>query len=296
LISSHDVLHCHLTYGALFASAFLKVAGSERPAIVETYHAVGMPIPLALKRLHSALALQWEGLTLMADDPWWREFSRRNPEIVFQVIPVGVDAPPSASEARRESYRRALGIPGNAPVVATVGRLVPERRPRSYVPVFERIARQLPDVHFLMGGDGPEREAIESDAKAAGIRDRLHLPGLVKEIELPLAIADLYVTANVGSVPGVAGLQAVGTGVPTIALQLRDDYSAGSEDWIWSSSIADALAERAVQLLRDPGDARELTDRQSEHLRMHHSAEAMAAAYDRFYRDAIERRRGSGRN
>jgi glycosyltransferase involved in cell wall biosynthesis len=295
-IGSHDVLHCHLTYGALFASSFLRVAGKERPAIVETYHAVGMPISPALKRLHSVLARQWDGLTLMADDRWWREFSRSNPGIVFRVIPVGVDAPPPASEARRENYRRVLGIAGNAPVVVTVGRLVPERRPRSYVPVFERIVKQIRGVHFVMGGDGREREQIESDAKAAGIRDRLHLPGPIEEIELPLAIADVYVTANVGSVPGVAGLQAVAAGVPTVALQLRDDYSADPEDWIWSSSEPDALAGRAVQLLRDPKAARELVDRQAEHLRTHHSAEAMAAAYDRFYRDAIERRKGSGRN
>ena len=34
-------------------------------------------------------------------------------------------------------------------------------------------------------------------------------------------------TANVGPVPGVAGLQAVAAGIPTIALQLRDDYEDG---------------------------------------------------------------------
>lgn len=291
-LASQDVLHCHLTYGALFASAFLKVAGRQRPAIVETYHAVGMPISPALKWLHARLATQWDGVTLMADDPWWNEFSRRNPAMIFKIIPVGVDPPPQVSAKHMFAYREKIGIPEDARVVTTVGRLVAERRPRAYIPVFERIAKAVRNVHFLMGGDGPEREAIETDAEAAGIRDRLHLPGLVREIELPLAIAELYITANVGSVPGVAGLQAVAAGVPTIALQLRDDYSANTEDWIWSSDDPDALAACAIGLLRDRNAAERVAFGQAEHLRLLHSAEAMAAAYDLFYRDAIEPRAG----
>jgi glycosyltransferase involved in cell wall biosynthesis len=294
-IAGQDVLHCHLTYGALFGSAFLRLAGPHRPAIVETYHAVGMPISPALKWLHARLATQWDGLTLMADDSWWRDFSRRHPDVVFRIIPVGVAPPSSLPAERRKLYRQALGIPKDARVVATVGRLVAERRPRAYVPVFERIAKLIPDVHFLMGGDGPERSAIESDADSSGIRDRLHLTGLVREIELPLAISDVYVTANVGSVPGVAGLQAVAAGLPVIAMQLREDYSGGAADWIWSSNDPDAIAARAMELISSPEAAGELTDRQARHLRAHHSAEAMAANYDLFYRDAIQAKVGSGK-
>ena len=295
-IAAQDVLHCHLTYGALFGSAFLRLAGSHRPAIVETYHAVGMPISPALKWLHTRLATQWNGLTLMADDPWWRDFSRRHSDVVFRIIPVGVAPPSSVPAERRKSYRDALGIPKDAWVVATVGRLVAERRPRAYVPVFKRIAKLIPDVHFLMGGDGPERSAIESDADSSGIRDRLHLTGLVREIELPLAISDLYVTANVGSVPGVAGLQAVAAGLPVIAMQLREDYSGDPADWIWSSFDPDAIAARAVELLDVPKAAKEVADRQAEHLRTHHSAEAMAADYERFYQEAIDAKAGSRRD
>lgn len=295
-IAAQDVLHCHLTYGALFGSAFLRLAGPRRPAIVETYHAVGMPISPALKWLHARLATQWDGLTLMAEDPWWRDFARQRPDVVFRIIPVGVDPPSSVSAKRRKLYRQALGIPKDARVVVTIGRLVAERRPRAYVPVFERIAKLIPDVHFLMGGDGPERSAIESDADSSGIRDRLHLPGLVREIELPLAISDVYLTANVGSVPGVAGLQAVAAGLPTIAVQLRNDYSADLADWIWSSFDPDAIAARAIELLDDPKGAKEVTNRQAEHLRTHHSAEAMAADYERFYREAIDAKAGSGRD
>jgi glycosyltransferase involved in cell wall biosynthesis len=296
-LQSRDVLHCHLTYGALFATAFRRISRGKRPAIVETYHAVGMPIPKAVRWLHARLASQWDGLSVMVDDPYWRRFAERHPAMVSEVIPVGVNPPPvgDISLDEREQYRSALCIPSGAIVVTSIGRLVAERRPRAYLPVFAKLAELLNrEVHFLLGGDGPEREAMEADANALGIRDRLHFAGLVSEIERPLAVSDLYFTANVGPVPGVAGLQAIAAGIPTIAIQLRDDYAPLPSDWIWSSRDPDELAARAAELLRDPTAAQALHQAQTQHLEAHHSAAAMADAYERFYLAAIAVKDGSG--
>jgi glycosyltransferase involved in cell wall biosynthesis len=297
-LRSQDVLHSHLTYGALFAMAFKRVSASRRPAIVETYHAVGMPIPKAARWGHARLASQWDGLSLMVEDPYWRGFSERNPKLVSEIIPVGVDSPPvgELSSANCEQYRCALGIPAGSLVVTSIGRLVAERRPRAYLPVFAELSRLIDrDVHFVLGGDGPEREAMEADAMALGIRENLHFAGLVREIERPLAISDLYVTANVGPVSGVAGLQAIAAGIPTIAIQLRDEYSPPPTDWIWSSRDPKEIAQRAAELLRDPAAAKALATAQQQHLEAHHSAGAMAAAYERFYQAAIAAKNGSGR-
>ena len=297
-LRSQDVLHSHLTYGALFATAFTRVGGSRRPAIVETYHAVGMPIPKAARWVHARMASQWDGLCLMVDEPYWREFIDRHPKIHSEVIPVGVDPPRvgELSPADCEQYRATLGIPGGSLVVTSIGRLVAERRPRAYLPVFAGLKRLIDrDVHFVLGGDGPEREAMDADAQALGIRENLHFAGLVTEIERPLAISDLYMTANVGPVPGVAGLQAIAAGLPTIAIQLRDHYSTPPTDWIWSSRDPMEIARRAAELLRDPAAAKALATAQGQHLEAHHSAAAMAAAYERLYRAAIAAKNSSGR-
>lgn len=289
-LQSRDVLHCHLTYGALFATAFRRVSRGKRPAIVETYHAVGMPIPKAARWLHARLASQWDGLSFMVDDPYWSRFAERHPEMVSEVIPVGVDPPAmgDVSLEEREQYRASLSIPNDSVVVTAIGRLVAERRPRAYLPVFAKLADLLDrEVHFLLGGDGPEREVMEADAEALGIRDRLHFAGLVREIERPLAISDLYVTANVGPVSGVAGLQAIAAGIPTIAIQLRDDYSPPPSDWIWSSREPAKIAERASELLLDRAAAEALVQAQKQHLAAQHSAATMATAYEHFYRAAI---------
>jgi glycosyltransferase involved in cell wall biosynthesis len=288
-LASRDILHCHLTYGGFFGAFFRRLRGRRpRPAIVETYHAVGMPIARRLKWLHRRLASGLDGLALMVEDRSWREFASRHGDMVYRIIPAGIEMPEPVLNGERNAYRANLGIAEKALVVSTIGRLVSERRARSYIPVFARIAEEISrDVHFLMGGDGAEREAIESDAATAGIRERLHLPGSITDIKLPFAISDLYVTANVGAVPGVAGLQAVAAGVPTIAFQLSPDYPGGLDDWIWSSRNLDRVATKAVELLQDPAASRELALHQLAHLKARHSASAMAEAYEVFYRDAL---------
>ena len=287
-LSSADILHCHLSYGALFGAAYRRITGRQRPAIVETYHAVGMPISPVHRWIHRRLAASRDGLAMMVEDRGWRDFAERHGPMAFRIIPMGVEAPPSTSHERASAFRAELGIAEKALVVTTIGRLVEERRARSYVPVFAGIAEQLGQgVHFIMGGDGPERLAIQAAAEDAGIQDRLHLLGTVQQVELPLGISDLYLTANVGSSPGVAGLQAIAASVPTIAIQLTQGRAHDEDDWIWSSSDLQRVAEKAVSLLRDRHAADQLAERQSAYLEAHHSAAAMVSAYEDFYREAV---------
>jgi glycosyltransferase involved in cell wall biosynthesis len=293
-LSGQDILHCHLTFGAVFATAFqilARLTGRRRPAIVETYHAVGMPIASLHRWFHARMAARRDALSFMVEEPYWREFMRRHPRLNAKIIPVGVSAPDLAGVgAQRSSALRAqAGIPAaGATVVGTIGRLVPERESHRYIPVFARIAREAGDgVHFFMGGDGPEAGRIRALIAEAGLEERIYLAGLVQEMEPVFSILDLYITSNVGSVPGVAGLQAIAAGLPTIAIQLVPAYRPSETDWIRSSSDPDEVAAWAVELIRSPEKRRELAERQGRYLEERHSPQAMAKSYEALYREAI---------
>lgn len=290
-LGSRDIIHAHLTYGAVVASVARRlVSRATRPAFVETYHAVGMPIPSFHRWLHSRLASERDAVGLMVDDPYWTGFARHHPHVLTKVIPVGIEAPDvqGVSPQIRRNYREALGIPPGATVVGTVSRLAPARRTDLFVAIYARIAQELGDgAHFIIGGDGPERRKVEQAIEAAGLRSRIHLTGTVQDQATVYAIMDAYITSNVGPICGVAGLQAIAAGLPTVALQLREDYVGGEGDWIWSSTDTAAVGREAARLIRFPDEADALRQRQGTYFAAQHSGSAMAEQYEQLYLNAL---------
>ena len=289
-----DIVHCHMTFAAVLGSIIhLAKRRRRRPVVVETYHAVGMPIPTLLRWLHSRLATRRDALVLMAEDAFWKRFVGRHREILTATIPNGVafTAKRDIPAEERIAYRRKVGIPDGARlVVGTIGRLEPARQPWLYPPIFAEIARQLgPDVHFIIGGEGRERARTEAAIAEQGLEGRVHLPGLVRDVSLAFSAMDLYVTMNVGAVTGVAALEAAAFGLPVLAVQLLDDYQGGDGDWIWSSRDPGSVSSRAVGLLRDPAARLALVQTQQAYANTHHSVEGMARAYDSLYQAALVR-------
>jgi glycosyltransferase involved in cell wall biosynthesis len=285
-----DVVHCHLTYAALFGSLlkFQRILrGKHSPAIVETFHCVGMPIRTRQRWLAATLARGRDGFALMAEDPFWLNFLARHPAIPSAVIPNGLATDGTVSRKAAQDWRAALGIPAGAPVIGTIGRIRAERNPLATIAAFARAAAALPDAHFIMGGDGPMTDAVRATAQRLGMGERLHLPGLVLDPMLALANIDLYVSMNVGAITGIAGLEAAAAGVPQIALQAREDYRDGGDDWIWSSLDPAKVGAELVRLLQAPVELTEMAARQRRHVVANFSVAAMQDAYESLYARAI---------
>jgi glycosyltransferase involved in cell wall biosynthesis len=296
-IYDQDVLHCHLTYGSVFGALvgeLRSLARRQRPAIVQTYHSVGMAIPRLNRWLHARLAARHDAVALMVRHPYWTKFFAKHPGLRAKIIPNGLSRPGvvSPGAAERLGYRREVGIPDKCKyVVGTIGMLRSDRRPWIHLPVFARIAETMDlDVHFVVFGEGPELSRMRSLILDHGLEGRVHLPGLAATMQMPLSIIDLYIAVNVESTTGMAAIEAALSGVPIIGIQMSPDYKAAPEDWIWSSPELSEVATRAVSLLRSQLDLQRLAEQQTEYAETHHSVEAMAASYYDFYETAREQR------
>jgi glycosyltransferase involved in cell wall biosynthesis len=288
-----DIVHCHLTFGGVFGALLQTVRDllrRGRPVVVETYHAVGMKIPALKRTVHAALLRHRDAVALMAEDAYWRAFSVKREGRPAQLIPNGISEPPPATDEALTRYRRTSGIPDRAIVIGTIGRLRYERRPDLLLQAFARLAGIHHNAHFLLGGEGPERERLLAEASRLGLANRVHLPGLVNDPAEPIGIIDLYLTVNVGHTTGVAALEAVFAGVPAFALQLDTNHQRGADDWIPSWSDPDELGAQAATLLADNAALQTLATKQQRHARKNHGIDSMARAYERLYEDALARR------
>jgi glycosyltransferase involved in cell wall biosynthesis len=98
------------------------------------------------------------------------------------LVPNGTDLPPDGAigpEAARAA-RRALGLgdlPGEARIVAAVGRMVDKKGFRYLLEAAPAILRERPDVRLVIGGQGDLLEEHRARASASGYGERILFPG-----------------------------------------------------------------------------------------------------------------------
>jgi len=151
--------------------------------------------------------------------------------------------------------QRGLGY-SNPDVVAYVARLTQVKRPDRMVDV----ARALPQVTFVVAGDGPLRASLEALAQARGVVDRVHFLGNVhnQDITPYYFAADLYVLPSIARSEAFAivQLEAMASGLPVINTALDSGVPFVSRDGESGLTVPPrnpgALAAAVNRLLADP--------------------------------------------
>jgi glycosyltransferase involved in cell wall biosynthesis len=128
------------------------------------------------------------------------------------LIPLGIDRLPQAPPATRRDF----GLPDDAFVMVTVGRLVARKATTSLVRALA--SAQRPKAHLLIVGDGPDSGEVRAAAAVAGLSDRVHLTGQVTDERKyqALGVADIFVSASQHEGFGLVFLEAMASGLPVI--------------------------------------------------------------------------------
>lgn len=128
----------------------------------------------------------------------------------IEVIPIGL-VPLSHTRVSRSS----LGVPENAFVCATIGRLVP----RKGYDVMLEAWKAIPNAHLFIMGNGPLKDSLCRTIEQLGLTDRVHLLGHVSEEQKQqfLLISDVYVSAAQHEGFGIVFLEAMDAGLPIVA-------------------------------------------------------------------------------
>ena len=159
------------------------------------------------------------------------------------------------SGVSRHLAREKLGIPDDAPVVGTVTRLSPQKAPLDTVRAMAIVAQELPEARFVLVGDGPLRRQVERLVGELGLRRRVILTGLRRDVPQLLSAFDVFILSSLWEgLPRVLP-QAMAAGLPIVATDADGNAEAvveGVNGYLVSRGDVASLAERVVRLLREP--------------------------------------------
>lgn len=206
-------------------------------------------------------------------------------------IPMGVDVdPPSEAVRRAAEELRVRYRVGSGPLVMFAGRLVDEKGVADLIEAIAEVRADLPDTRALILGDGQDREALEAQARALGLADRVTFVGWIERERLPawLAAADAFVGPSRQSddgwveAQGLVFLEAMAAGLPVIATR-----TGGIPEIVVHEATGLLVGERAPgeiaaalrRLANEPQLAAALADRGRRHAVEHFSRSASARAF-----------------
>jgi phosphatidylinositol alpha-1,6-mannosyltransferase len=201
-------------------------------------------------------------------------------ESKLQVVPNGVNPDrfklEVPAEWARDRLARTLGmtrLPSDSFLLCSVGRQV-ERK--GFVWFVENVMPRLPkNVHYWLGGEGPEGERIIEAANRLGLSGRVRLLGRLSDrmLELLYRGSNLFVMPNV-PVPGdmegfgVVMLEAGMCGLPTVGARLegiKDVIAEGKNGYLAASEDTDSFVEQILRYYRDHSRSRASKIRAARH-------------------------------
>jgi glycosyltransferase involved in cell wall biosynthesis len=142
---------------------------------------------------------------------------------------VGIDSSSfqQAVELEAASLRTDLGIPQHAPVILSVGELVPRKNHASVIRAMGSIGCR--EIYYLICGTGPLKPVLTHLADQLGIGNRVVFAGFRTDIPTILALSDYAVYPSLREGLGVFGLEALAAGLPLIGSDVRGirDYMDG---------------------------------------------------------------------
>jgi hypothetical protein len=131
-------------------------------------------------------------------------------------IDHGVPAPAEIFD--KTQARAAFGLPAEAMIVLSSGRLSPSKNQVALVGALALTK----NVHLAIAGTGPEHDALVALAGDLQVRDRLHLVGEVSPARIYefLAAGDAYAFSSLTETFGLAAVEAAIAGLPVVASDL----------------------------------------------------------------------------
>jgi glycosyltransferase involved in cell wall biosynthesis len=303
-----DIIHTHAAKGGALGRTAALIASTgrpPRPVLIHTFHGHSLTgyfsprVAATYRQVERFLARRCDRLIAVSEEVRDELVAMGvAPASKFDVVPLGFDlskfAPAAEVRANaRVAVRSQLGIPWDARVVTLIARLAPIKR----VDRFLRVAgalRDLPDVRFLIVGDGELRDSLQRSDAALALGDKLLWTGFRRDMPAVCFASDVVVQTSDNEGTPVSLIEAQAAGVPVVSTRVGGTESAvGDARFLASVRDENGLANAVRALLEDPRLASQAGAAGRGRVLARFDLERLVADIDRLYRRLLEQRRAS---
>jgi glycosyltransferase involved in cell wall biosynthesis len=299
------IVHTHMakagTIGRVATAIYNRTAGRDaRARVVHTYHGHVLEGYFSPAKTRAFLGIErtLARVTdcLVAISPRIRkelldDYHIGRPE-QYHVVPLGFDLDrlTAIGDADRGAARAALGIPASATVVSTAGRLTAIKRYDLFLDTARLVADRHSEALFLVAGDGELRSALEAQARANGIADRVRFLGWRRDLDTLYAASDVFLLTSRNEGTPVALIESLAAAVPGVSTDVggvRDVIDSDRVGLLAPFGDARALADQVQTLLADRDRRRRMGEAGRQAVSSRYGLDRLIGDVERLYRELL---------
>jgi glycosyltransferase involved in cell wall biosynthesis len=181
-----------------------------------------------------------------------RHVPAKRVRLIWNGAPLAEFAPVTPAAAL--TARRELGLPADAPVVGSIGRLSEQKGHRYLLEAAARVLPHRQDARFLIVGDGDQMEPLRRQADALGIASSVVFAGHRTDVPALLGALDVFCISSTYEGTPLALFEAMAAGKAIVSTAV-DGCREVLEDRVTGLLVAprdpDALAAALGRVLDD---------------------------------------------
>jgi len=207
----------------------------------------------------------------------------------YVTIHSGMDIDAFVEARRDDSLRESLGISETDLVVGKIARLFRMKGHEFLFAAAPRIVAAVPNVKFLLVGDGMYRERFEWLVAKMGLLSHFVFVGLVPPQEIPRYMASMDLLVHLSLREGLprALPQALACGKPVVAFDVdgaREVCLDGETGLLVRAGDVNSLSDAVIRLLQDAELAHRMGEQGTELVKERFSEARMVQQLDELYR------------
>ncbi len=248
LARTSDLVHLHSSKAGAVGRLALASLGRGRPASVFTPHAWSWLVGGSLAPVYRLIERIMLPVTtaVVAVSPE----ERSDGQAVLHCRPDRIEVHPNGVDTTHFCPPGPVAGRPDGPLVVCVGRLCHQRAPDMAVAALALM--RTPDVRLRLVGDGEDRAAIERQASALDLTDRLELVGFRPDPSPDLRAADVVVIPSRYDGMALVLLEAMACGAAIVATGVAGTSALSGVGQIVPVEDPRALARAVDNLLADP--------------------------------------------
>lgn len=222
-----------------------------------------------------------------------RQVGVRPNKLAVNYNAVRIGPAPAVDQA---SARTTLGLPPDAMVIGTVGRLTEQKDQRMLIDAMAQLAPRFPKLVLIIAGAGELRARLQARAERLAIADRVRFLGVRRDRDTLYAAMDVFALPSRWEGLSLALIEAMGAGRPAVATRVGGNPEVvdhGRTGLLVQPGEPMALADALGSILVDAGLREALGSSARREARERFSIERHVAELTALYRRGLSER-GSG--